>query len=494
MPEPIPVRRARPRAAALALVAAAAALAPACATNPVTGKRQLAFISEKDEIALGQQSAEQIKAQMGEYPDPKVQAYVSRVGLEMAKKSERPKLPWSFTVLDDPTVNAFALPGGPIFVTRGILTHMTSEAELAGVLGHEIGHITARHSVEQLSKQQLAQLGLGVGMVVSEDLRGMGEAAMAGLQLLFLKYGRDAERQSDELGFKYMVGQGYDPREMAAMFTTLQRASAAAGAGRVPEWASTHPDPGGRAEKALERASKLEGDLSRLEVRREPFVALLDGMVFGEDPRQGFMEGNTFLHPALKFRLDLPEGWKAQNLPSALVAVSPGQDAAFQLTVAGKLSPEEATRKFFEQEGVKPADLAGGNPPGGGRYFAAQTQQGVVGGLVTFVAHGGLTFQLLGYAPAEKVAAADPAFRKTTASFTTLTDPAALAVQPAKVELVKLSRDTTIEQFAAEHPSTVPPEVLALINGVAPGATLAAGTTAKRVVGGRPASPARASR
>jgi predicted Zn-dependent protease len=488
MPGPI-ARRPRLRAAALPL---ALALAAACATNPVTGKRQLAFISEKDEIALGQQSAEQVKAQMGEYPDKKIQEYVSRLGLEMAKKSERPNLPWSFTVLDDPTVNAFALPGGPIFVTRGILTHMTSEAELAGVLGHEIGHVTARHSVEQLSKQQLAQLGLGVGMIFSETVRGVGQAAMAGLQLMFLKYGRDAERQSDELGFKYMVAQGYDPRQMAEMFVTLRRASDAQGAGRVPEWASTHPDPGDRAEKALERASKLEGDLSRLRVGREEFVALLQGMTFGDDPRQGYMEGNAFIHPGLKFKLELPDGWKSQNLPQALVATSPGQDAAFQLVVAGKMAPDEALKKFFSQEGVKPAQLAGASPPSGGSYFQAQTEQGVLGGLVTFVSHEGLTFQLLGFAPADKVPAADPLFRKTMASFSRLTDPAALAVQPARIELVKLPRAMTVAEFAGQYPSTVPPEILAIINDVEPDGRLAAGITAKRVVGGRPA--ARASR
>jgi predicted Zn-dependent protease len=481
-----------PRPSTVRLALPLAALALACATNPVTGKRQLSFISEKDEIALGLQSAEQIKAQMGAYPDPKVQAYVSRIGLEMAKKSERPELPWSFTVLDDPTVNAFALPGGPVFVTRGILTHMNSEAELASVLGHEIGHITARHSVEQMSKQQLAQLGLGVGMVFSESLRNVGQAAVAGMQLLFLKYGRDAERQSDELGFKYMVGQGYDPREMAEMFVTLERASALAGAGRVPEWASTHPDPGNRADKARERASKVEGDLARLQVGREAFVANLDGMVFGDDPRQGFFQGNAFLHPALKFKLELPQGWKTQNMPQAVVAVSPKEDAAVQLTVAGKLSPEEATKQFFAQEGVKPAQLAGGGAAvsPGASYFEAQTQQGVVRGVVSFRAHGGMTFQIVGFTPAEGLAAYDPAFRQVIGSFSTLTDPAALAVQPARVQLVKLPRDMTIEQFAAEYPSNAPVEAVALVNGVDKGATMRAGSVAKRVVGGPPAAAA----
>jgi predicted Zn-dependent protease len=399
-------------------------------------------------------------------------------------------------VLDDPTVNAFALPGGPVFVTRGILTHMNSEAELASVLGHEIGHITARHSVEQISKQQLAQVGLGVGMVLSEDLRSVGQAAMAGMQLLFLKYGRDAERQSDELGFKYMVGQGYDPRKMADMFVTLERASAVAGGGRVPEWASTHPDPGNRADKARERAAKVEGDPNQRQVGREAFVGNLAGMVFGDDPRQGFFQGNAFLHPAMKFKLELPQGWKAQNSPAAVIAMSPKEDAVVQLSVAGKLSPEEATKKFFAQEGVKPVALAGGSAgiSPAGSYFEAQTQQGVLRGLVSFVAHGGSTLQLVGFTPAEGLPTYDPTFKQVIRSFSTLTDPAALAVQPARMELVTLPRDLTIEQFGAEYPSNAAPEVVALVNGVDKGGTLRAGSVAKRIVGGPPPAQPRAAR
>src|SRR6266508_6618415 len=192
--------------AAAVLLAPLAVLA-GCARNPVTGKRQLALISTDQEIALGKEAAQQVTESVGRYPDEKVQAYVAEIGKRMVAKSERPGLPWSFTVLDDPAVNAFALPGGPVFVTRGLLTNMTSEAELASVVGHETGHITARHSVEDLSKAQLAQVGLGIGSIVSEDIRQVAQVAGAGVQLLFLRFSRDHERQADELGFKYMTAQ-----------------------------------------------------------------------------------------------------------------------------------------------------------------------------------------------------------------------------------------------------------------------------------------------
>src|SRR5690606_19899953 len=164
----------------------------ACAVNPVTGERQLAFISESQEIALGQQGAAEVWQSMALVQDQALQDYVERLGLRLAAASERPDLPWSFAVVDDPVPNAFALPGGPVFVTRGLLTLMDSEAELVSVLGHEIGHITARHSVAQMSRAQLAQLGLGLGTIFVPEVRPYGELASSGLSLLLLKYGRDA--------------------------------------------------------------------------------------------------------------------------------------------------------------------------------------------------------------------------------------------------------------------------------------------------------------
>jgi predicted Zn-dependent protease len=469
----------------LVALAVAVALA-ACARNPVTGRRQLSLVSTEQEIALGKEAAGQIAESIGRYPDAKLQAYVEGIGKRLAAGSERPDLPWSFTVLDDPTVNAFALPGGPIFVTRGILAHMNSEAELAAVLGHEIGHITARHSVDQISKAQLAQLGLGLGMIFSEDLRQYGQVAGAGLQLMFLKFGRDAERQSDELGFKYMVSEGYDPREMANVFTTLDRASAQAGAGRLPEWLSTHPDPGNRADKARERAATV-AEVEKLRADRERYLANLGGVVFGDDPRQGYFQGNAFLHPAMRFRFTFPEGWQKANTAAAVVAQSPQKDAVVQLTVAGKLSPEDASKRFFAQQGVKPASLETGTIGGlaaSASWFEATTEQGALRGLVSFVSHGGTTFQLVGFTPAPKIDAYATAFQQTFGTFGPLTDPAALAVQPARIELVKVPRDMTIAEFNAQFPSTVPADVLAIVNGVGEGDKLRAGQSAKRVVGG----------
>lgn len=197
---------------------------------------------------MGREADPQIVASMGLVQDDELQAYVDRVGRSLAAVSERPDLPWTFRVVDDPVVNAFALPGGYIYVTRGILAQFQSEAELASVLGHEIGHVTARHSVNQMSKQQLMGLGLGIGMVLAPEMQSLGDLAQTGLGLLFLKYSRDDERQADALGLRYMDRKGYDPSQMAPVFRMLEAVSASDGGERVPGWLSTHPDPGARAD------------------------------------------------------------------------------------------------------------------------------------------------------------------------------------------------------------------------------------------------------
>jgi predicted Zn-dependent protease len=194
-----------------------------CSVNPVTGKRQLNFYSEEDEVAMGAEADPAIKSQYGELDDPEIQAYVKEIGARMVPVSHRPNLDFHFTVLDDPIVNAFALPGGYCYVTRGILGYLNSEAALAGVMGHEVGHVTAQHGVTKMSGQSMLGLGLAVGSAVAADIPFVNEIAGTSAQLLFLKYGRDDERQSDELGVQYATAIGYDTHEMAEFFQTLDR-------------------------------------------------------------------------------------------------------------------------------------------------------------------------------------------------------------------------------------------------------------------------------
>ncbi len=472
------------------VMAAGLALVPSgCARNPVTGKSELALVSESQEVQMGQESAQQVAQSIGYYDDPQVQAYVSGIGMKMAKASERPNLPWEFHVVNDASVNAFALPGGFIFVTRGLMTSINDEAELATVIGHEIGHVTNRHSVQQISKAQVAQLGLGLGSILSSDVARVAGLASQGLSVLFLKYSRDAENQADLAGFRYALDQNYDVREMSNVFQTLDRISnASGGGGRLPEWLATHPNPGTRIENTQARLDTLSRKLDNATVNREGYLQRIANMPYGEDPRQGFFENGTFYHPDLRFQISFPQGWKTQNGADAVVAGSPEQDAIIQLALAGKASPEEAARQFLSQQGVQPGNTStasiNGLPAASG-YFTAQTEQGQIQGLVSFVAYNGVTYGILGYTPQGKLSTYDAAFRQTIGSFSQLKNQAALSVKPARVELVKLPREMTLEQFNQQYPSSIPIEELAIINEIeSPQTAVPQGRVVKRVVGG----------
>jgi predicted Zn-dependent protease len=484
-----PLRSARDRPPEFALVALLLAwlLLPACATNPVTGRRELSLVSSGQEIAMGREGAEEVARTVGLYPDEALRSYVSGVGMKLAAKSERPDLPWSFEVADDPAVNAFALPGGFIFVTRGMLAHMNSEAQLAAVLGHEIGHVTAKHSVQRISRAQLTQFGLGVGYILSEDLRRYGDLAGTGVGLLFLKFGRDDETQSDDLGFRYAQQGGYDPREMVPVFETLDRISGEGEAERLPQWMSTHPDPGNRvaATEARLRAAALPA--SGLRIGRDDYLARLDGLTYGADPRQGYFKGPVFHHPDLAFRLAFPEGWKTNNGVNAVVGVSPAEDAAIELIHAGDLPPAAAAAKFLAREGMAAgrtsSEAINGLVAATAPYRYSSGQE-TLAGLVAFVSLDGKTYRILGYGSEEAAERHREAMRAALSSFRRLTDKAALAVQAAKIGVVAADRAMTLQEFDRRYPSTVPIETLALLNGRHEVERVPKGTLFKRVTGG----------
>jgi predicted Zn-dependent protease len=464
-----------------------------CARNPVTGKSELSLVSESQEIQMGQEASKEVAQSIGLYKDQAVQSYVADLGKRMAAASERPNLPWEFHVVDDASVNAFALPGGFIYVTRGLMTSINDEAELATVVGHEIGHVTNRHSVQQISKAQIAQLGLGVGSILSSDIAKFGQLASAGLSVLFLKYSRDAENQADQAGFRYALNQDYDVREMTKVFETLDRISQTSGGeGKLPEWLATHPSPGNRIEHIEKMLDTLKVDPSKGKTNREAYLQRVKGMTYGEDPRQGYFEGTHFYHPQMRFQLTFPEGWQTQNTPQAVVAVSSSQDAIVQLGLAGNASPTDAARQFLSQQGVQGGQASTSSIngfPAATSQFQAQTQQGTIEGLVSFISFGGSTFGIMGYTAAGKLGTYGDEFERTIRSFSELRDQSKMNVQAARVELVKLNRDMTLEQFNAQYPSTIPIEQLAIINELeGPSSVIPAGQSVKRVVGGVKAS------
>ena len=457
----------------------------ACATNPATGKRELMLVSEGQEVALGKQEDQKAVASFGVYEDPALQDYVSSVGHSIAERTERPDLPWTFRLVDDAAVNAFALPGGFVYMTRGILAHLDSEAELAMVMGHEVGHVTARHSASQMSSQQLMSLGMGIGMIAVPELRRYGDLAQLGLGLLFLKFGRDDENEADTLGLRYSNRLDYDAAEGAQAFRMLDQLSEQSEAGRVPGWLSTHPDPGDRYQRLL--TAVREQGLDGGNVRREAYLERLDGMAFGENPREGFFRENAFYHPDLRFRLEMPRGFKGQNTKQAVWAVSPDGDAVFQLTLAEGDSPDRAAREFFGSQEIRTRDTdrtsVNGLPAIVGS-FEATSGQTLVRGVATFVQLDHRVYRLVGYTGRADWDRYSRSFGAAMRSFGPLRERWALDVQPNRIEVVVPRSDMTLAQFMKRYPSTVPESTIAVINHLQPGDTFRAGRQAKRVTGG----------
>lgn len=470
-------------------LALAACAGLACATNPATGSKELILISESQEITMGRGYDKDVLASVGLYGDSALQRWIQQFGARLAATSERPNLPWTFHVVDDPAVNAFAIPGGFIYVTRGILADLNSEAELAGVVGHEIGHVTARHSVSQMSKQQLAQVGLAVGSIASPDFERYAGLASAGLGVLFLKFSRDAESQADHLGLRYMRRANYDPREMPHVFAMLTRVSQAQGGGRVPEWLATHPNPENRQGRIEQEIASGPQTFAGTVVDRDAYLRRLEGLVYGDDPREGYFKGSVFLHPALRFRLTFPAGWTASNGRQSVTAVSPQKDAALELAVATEGTADAAARAFLSQNGVTgdyPARTSVDGFAAVSAAFAAATDNGTLRGSALFVEYGGAVYRLIGYSTAASWPAYEPIAERWLQSFARLNDPAVLGVEPQRVTIVRTSNRTTIADLARQRSSPLTPATLALINQVESDTPIEAGRLVKWVVGTPP--------
>lgn len=470
----------------LALILTGILLSSGCSTNPATGKKQFNLISESREIEMGREADVEIVASMGLYPDSSMQRYMQRFGMKLAGTSERPALPWTFRVIDDPSVNAFALPGGFIYVTRGILAHLSNEAELAGVVGHEIGHVTGQHSVTQMSKQQIAQIGLAAGTILKPELQEYTQLAGTGLGLMFLKFSRDNETESDELGLRYMVRANYDPRQMPGVFEMLSRVGNASGGGRAPEWFATHPDPENRKENILAQVDTIRGKLSTAMVNQDLYAKLIDNIVFGQNPREGFFRGSIFYQPDLKIKIEFPQGWELINQKQAVIGVSKNKDAIVQLTLAKHSTPDAAAREFFSQQGFTSSQVrteqVNGLPATSGS-FVAQSEQGVVQGMASFISWNGAVYQMFGYSTQLQWQQYADGISRSIRTFDKLTDPKLLTVQPMRLKIVTIEKAMTLDQFVLKNPSPVSVETLALINRVEKNAQLQVGQKIKRVIG-----------
>ncbi|NUQ22376.1 MAG: M48 family metalloprotease [Saprospiraceae bacterium] len=467
----------------LLLVLAFVLLADSCAVNPVSGKKQLMLLSEDQEKALGLESDPGILASYGVYDDAKLQQFITEKGKKMGAISHRPNLDYKFKVLDSPVVNAFAVPGGYVYFTRGILAYFNNEAQFAGVLGHEIGHVTARHSAQQYSQQILAQAGLMIGMVVSEDFRKYAEVANVGVSLLFLKFSRDHESESDKLGVAYSSQIGYDAHEMAKFFNTLSRLSGDGGQS-LPTFLSTHPNPDDRNKKVDEMATNWaqKSPGAKLDVNRDSYLRMIDGLVYGEDPRQGYVENDNFYHPELKFQYAVPSGWQLVNSPSqvqmapkdgkALMIFTLSQEKTLQAAAQGLLTQYQLTKVSSRETTINglPAleMVAEQAAQTQDQQQQQQQQQSPPVRLLTYqIQYNGLIYQFLGVTEKANYSSYEPTFMNVIKSFKELKEAGKLNRQPERIRIKTVDRSGTFaDALKAFNMPEKRHKELAILNGM----------------------------
>jgi len=469
--------------------------------SAITGDKRAYGYSWEQEKQIGKEADQEIQQHFGLYDDDELQRYVDNIGQELLAVSHfhRDDTPgeyagteFFFRVLDSPVVNAFALPGGYVYVTRGLMSHLDNEAQLAVVLGHEIGHVTARHASQRAFEQQIGQIAL-IGGAIGGQLLGLPGGDILGIgsmaaQLLFLSYSRDNERESDQLGVEYASMKNYNAAEGAQFFVSLERMSEQSGQS-LPSWQSTHPDPGERARRIPELAEQWRAQGYDQAINNtDEYMGKLENMIYGENPREGFTRNGYFYHPDMKFQFSYPDNWQVINQRSLVAVVNSDQNAVSIMTLDNESSNAEASvNEFLNQEGITTVGRSNATGSGLNAYQAEATGQTEDGTQLKFylysIEYDGSIYRFINYTTAELYGTYGTRFQDITGSFNELTDSNILNIQPARLQVVKTSRSgifrsflpTNLESFSI----TVSPEDLAIMNQVGLDEQISAGTWLK---------------
>jgi predicted Zn-dependent protease len=468
----------------LGLLLFAGALLWACTTGiiPATGEKRFVGFTWEQEREIGKQASQEVAAAFGIYQDPKLQRYVEDVGRRVLEQSHlrRPGideklrgLPITFQVLDSPSVNAMAIPGGHIYVTRGLLAHLNNEDQLAMVLGHEIAHVTARHAARRVWQQQVGQ-GLLLGGALLGQIFGLPADQLLNLggtaaQLIFLRHSREDELEADKFSVEYTALAGYDPRESIGFFRALSKMSEKEGTA-LPNFLSTHPNPGNRIERIME----LTADQPKTQVRKtDPasFLTGIEGLPLGEDPRHGFVERGVFYHPELRFRFSIPPGFKLINQPAQVIMLENQQRAVMGFRLSRENSAHTALSRFRSQPGLRVLDSGRSQSDGMPATYViadarAENNQ-VVRVMAYFVEHGGRVFEFIAYTAPQAFGQFRNQFQNTMLGFSRLTNPEMLNRQPVRLVFERASRTVPFRSLIPTRlPGEMRPEDVAIMNQV----------------------------
>lgn len=468
--------------------------------SAITGERRSFALSWEDEVKQGAEADKEIVTQMGLYDDPQVQAYVESVGQRVLaastfNRSDTPEMyretKFTFRVLDSPVVNAFALPGGYVYVTRGLLAHADNEAQLAVVLGHEIAHVAARHASLQARRSQWGQIGMIAGAILGQAVLGermpnfaqnVLQSGGQALQVFMLRYSREAEHEADTLGMDYALTAGYAAGEAARFFDTLRRISEREGKG-LPTWMSSHPDPGNRADRVVGMARERPAGPAERIVAQDRYLQAIEGLIVGEDPRQGFVQNNVFYHPVLRFQMPVAPNWQVENQPTALIFAEPNGRAMMGLRLATASRTRDAAAQFVSENKVQvtaSGDTAVNGLPTSVVVGRVATEQGQLGVWNALIEYEGKVYSVLGYAPAQVFDQVRGTFESVAGGFSPLRDAQMANVQPARLRVVRAEQRAPFASYVpASLPPTVSAEEVAIMNQISLETNVPAGAALK---------------
>lgn len=439
---------------------AAAGLAGCVSTNRATGERQLTgFTSLEDDKRIGRENHPKLlEAFGGEYENPRLQRYVERIGGVLAEYSEYQEFNYRFFIVNSPIINAFALPGGYCYVSRGLVALASNEAELAGVLAHEVGHVTARHSAQRMAQAQMAQ-GLLLGATILTGQRAVGQLGSAVAGAILKSFSREQEIEADSLGIRYMSQAGYDPEAMVHFLDTMrdhaqvQAEKRGLPANSVDETNvnATHP----RTIERVRAAEKLTAEYGRpgLVLNRERYLESIDGMLYGDDPEQGIVRGRDFVHPKLRFAFTVPDGFVINNGTSEVVAQKPGLKAAVVFDGARAYSRDILTYLVREWgEGIEMTDVGRIDINGIPAATGSTRLNGSDYRVVAIQGEDDRVWRFRFVSDPAVTASLNVPFRETTYSFRALSRAEAERIQPLRMIVVPIQPGDTVASLAAGYP------------------------------------------